>query len=366
VLAHALAGKDARAPGNAVIERGGMTQIPETMRALELRSYDGGADSLVLAEKPVPRPGAGQVLVRVAASPVNPSDLMFLRGMYGLRKRLPVVPGFECSGEVVASGGGFWARYLVGHRVACAAPPDDDGTWAEFMLARADHCIPLRRETDIEQASTLIVNPFTAWALLETAEELRAGAVVQTAAAGALGRMIVRLAVVRGIHVISVVRRRGQAEMLEREGAGHVLDSSEEEFDERLVELCTRLRATVAFDAVAGELTGRVLRAMPAGSTAVVYGALSLEGCVVDPRSLIFERKRVRGFWLSEWLSTQGALRKFRVARKIQGLLGDELRTEIRARLPLEKAAEGLRQYAREMTGGKIILVPGLTAGQET
>jgi NADPH:quinone reductase-like Zn-dependent oxidoreductase len=336
------------------------------MRALELRSYDGGADSLVLAEKPVPRPGAGQVLVRVAAAPVNPSDLSFLRGMYGLKKRLPVVPGFECSGEVVASGGGFRARYLVGRRVACAAPTDDDGTWAEFMLARADQCIPLRKKTDIEHAATMIVNPFTAWALLDIAEELRAGAVVQTAAASALGRMLNRLAVERGIHVVNVVRRAAQVELLEHEGAGHVLDSSVEGFDERLGELCTRLRATVLFDAVAGELTGRVLRSMPRGSTAIVYGALSLEGCTVDPRSLIFERKRVRGFWLSDWLSKQGALKKFRVAGKIQKLLGDELRTEVRARLPLEKAAEGLRQYAHEMTGGKIIFVPGLPAETET
>ena len=73
--------------------------IPTTMRALELRSYEGTDDSLAVVERPVPRPGKGEVLVRVAASPVNPSDLMFLRGMY-VRKKLPVVPGFECSPEI--------------------------------------------------------------------------------------------------------------------------------------------------------------------------------------------------------------------------------------------------------------------------
>jgi NADPH:quinone reductase len=330
------------------------------MRALELRSYEGDADSLVVVERPVPRPTKGQVLVRVAASPVNPSDLSFLRGMYGVRKRLPVVPGFEGSGEVVASGGGLWPRLLVGRRVACAAPTDGDGTWAEFMLADASHCIPLRRATDTEQASMLIVNPFTAWALMGIAESLRARAFVQTAAAGALGRMIVRLAIARGVHAINIVRRREQVELLTREGAGHVLNSTDEDFDERLREQCTRLSATVLFDAVAGETTGRVLRAMPAGSTAIVYGGLSLEGCVIDPRSLIFERKRLRGFWLSDWLRTQGALKTFRAAGKIQKHLGDELKSEIRARLPLEKAVEGITQYAHEMTGGKIIIVPGL------
>jgi NADPH:quinone reductase-like Zn-dependent oxidoreductase len=335
-------------------------QIPETMRAVELRDYEGGADALAVVERPMPRPGAGQVLVRIAASPINPSDLSFLRGAYGIRKRLPVVPGFEASGEVVASGGGVWANHIVGRRVACAAPASGDGTWAEYMLADATHCIPLMKSTDTEHAATMIVNPFTAWALLRIAEESGARAVVQTAAASALGRMVIRLAASRGVEVVNVVRRREQVELLKAAGAREVFDSSEEGFDERLAEACKRVRATVAFDAVAGKLTGRVLGAMPSGSECVVYGGLSMEGCLLDPRSLIFERKRVRGFWLSDWMRTTGALKKFSASRSVQKLLKDECKTEIRARLPLEQAAEGVRLYEREMTGGKILFVPGM------
>jgi NADPH2:quinone reductase len=300
------------------------------------------------------------VLVRISASPINPSDLSFLRGAYGIRKKLPVVPGFEASGEVVASGGGVWANHIVGRRVACAAPANGDGTWAEFMLAEAAFCIPLARGTDIEQAATMIVNPFTAWALLGIAKEAGGRAVVQTAAASALGRMIQRLAAARGVEVVNIVRRREQVELLKSEGAREVLDSSEEGFDERLKEVCKRLGATVAFDAVAGKLTGRVLQAMPADSECVVYGGLSMEGCLLDPRSLIFERKRVRGFWLSDWMRRTSALKKFSASRSVQKHLKDELRTEIRARLPLEQAAEGVRLYERDMTGGKILFVPGM------
>ena len=339
-----------------------MKTTPETMRALELRSYEGGEGSLALVERPVPRPGRGEVLVRVAASPVNPSDLMFLRGMY-VRKRLPVVPGFEGSGEVVASGGGFLASYLKGRRVACAAPLDGDGTWAEFMVAPASQCIPLRKETDTEQAAAMIVNPFTAWALMGIAQRRQARAVVQTAAAGALGRMIVRLAASRGVGLINVVRRREQVELLRGEGALHVLDSSEENFDERLRELCASLRATVLFDAVAGEMTGRVLRAMPRKSKAVVYGALSQEAAAVDPRSLIFEGKSVEGFWLSDWLRSQSIFAKLAASGRVQKLLAGELKTEVRARLPLERAAEGLGQYVHDMTGGKVLFVPGMREG---
>lgn len=333
-------------------------QIPETMRAVELRDYEGGADALAVVDKPVPKPGEGQVLVRIHASPVNPSDLSFLRGTYGVKKKLPVVPGFEASGEVVASGGGVWANHIVGRRVACAAPTNGDGTWAEYMVAEAALCIPLLRSTDIEQASMMIVNPFTAWALLGLAQKARARAVVQTAAASALGRMIIRLARSRGVEVVNVVRRREQVELLRSEGAREVFDSSEEDFDSLLKESCRRVGATVAFDAVAGTLTGRVLRAMPAGSECVVYGALSMEGCVLDPRSLIFERKSVRAFWLSDWMRRSGMMQKYSASRSVQKLLKDELRTEIRARLSLDEAPEGVRLYEREMTGGKVLFKP--------
>jgi NADPH:quinone reductase len=332
--------------------------LPATMRALELRSYEAGEHSLAVVERPVPAPGAGQVLVEVAAAPVNPSDLMFLRGLYGQRKRLPVVAGFEGAGRVVAAGGGAWARYLAGKPVACAAPFDGDGTWAEYMLAPAAQVIPLSRGTDLDQAASMIVNPFSAWALMGRAAELKAKALVQTAAASALGRMIVRLAAARGIETINIVRRAGQVEALRRAGATHVLDSTGENFDRDLRELCARHGATVAFEAVAGEMTGRVLNAMPRGARAILYGALSHGACSVDPRALIFEGKGVEGFWLADWLRRQNVLKKFLVARKVEQMLGGELKTEVRARVPLEEAIEGIRRYAADMTAGKILLVP--------
>ncbi|HEV2762094.1 MAG TPA: zinc-binding dehydrogenase, partial [Pyrinomonadaceae bacterium] len=335
--------------------------IPAKMRALELRDYEGQPESVAVVEKEVPQPRAGEVLVRVAASPVNPSDLAFLKGVYGLKKRLPVVPGFEGAGEVVASGGGLLARFLNGRRVACAAAADADGTWAEYMRTDAKLCIPLRKEVETEQAAAMIVNPFTAWALLEKAEGR--GGVVQSAAASALGRMINKLALSRGVELVNVVRRDEQAELLRSEGARHVLNSNAEDFDERLRDLCKRLDVGLALDAVAGELTGKLLGALRKGGKAVVYGALSFEACHADPRALIFEGKTVEGFWLTEWLREQGTLQLLRTASRVQKMLGGELKTEVRARLPLEEAARGIAEYAENMTGGKILLVPSLRAG---
>lgn len=332
--------------------------IPATMKALELRSSDGGPDSLALIEKPVPQPNQGEVLVRVAASPVNPSDLMFLRGLYGQKKNLPVVPGFEGSGEVVAVGGGLSARLLRGRRVACAAPPGGDGMWAEYVRTPAALCIPLRKQTSLEQAATMIVNPLTAWALMSIARRGRHPAVVQTAAASALGQMIVRLAARRKLPLINIVRRREQVEILERLGASYVLDSSAPDFTKRLRDACRELRATVAFDAVAGEMTMQLMSGMPKNSHVVVYGALSEQPCLVHPGALIFEAKRLEGFWLSEWLPARNLLSKFVISSKVQKLLATDLHTDIRARLPLEKGVEGIAQYKSQMTGGKILFIP--------
>lgn len=334
--------------------------LPPTMRALQLRAYDKRAESLSLIEKPVPQPRRNEVLVKISASPVNPSDLMFLRGLYGQRKPLPVVPGFEGAGEVVASGGGVLARWLAGRRVACAAPPDGDGTWAEYMAAPASLCMPLRKEVSVEQGAAMIVNPFTAWALIEMARRGSHRAILQTAAASALGRMIDKLARRYDLPLVQIVRRREQVALLQSAGARYVLDSSEPDFEERLKTWCGELKVSIAFDAVAGALTGQLLRSMSAGGRVMVYGALSMDACQADPRSLIFEGKRVEGFWLPQWLRSQNAIRKLITSRRVQNLLMSDLQTEIRARLPLEEAARGLAMYAQQMTGGKILFVPAL------
>jgi NADPH:quinone reductase len=337
-----------------------MSGIPSTMRAVQLTAYDGRPESIHVACVPVPRPGAGEVLVRVHASPVNPSDLMFVRGMYGFRKPLPATPGFEGSGTVVDAGPGFMARMLKGKRVACAAADAKiaGGTWAEYLVTSAKMCIPLRKGVDLEQAAMMLVNPMTAWALIAMARNNRHRAVVQTAAASALGRMIVRLGRRFSLPVVSIVRRREQVELLNSMGAEYVLNSSDPSFDVQLQEMCRNLGATIGFDAVSGEMTARVLRAQPRGSRLLMYGALSLEGAQVDPGSLIYEEKHLEGFWLSAWLRSKHLLAQMRIAGQVQKLLSSDLKSDVHARLPLEQAAKAITEYAANMTAGKVLIVP--------
>lgn len=205
----------------------------------------------------------------------------------------------------------------------------------------------------------MVVNPWTAWALVETARRAGHRAAVHTAAASALGRMMLRLGRRLGFPIIHVVRRAAQVDLLRGLGAAEVLDSSEADFDSRLKDACERLRATVAFDPVAGDMTGRVLAAMPQGSRAIVYGSLSGAPCSVPAAQLVYERKAVEGFWLSDWVAKRGLLGLAKMALATQRLLAADFATTVRARVPLEQAAEAIEVYKRDMTGGKVLIIPG-------
>ena len=338
--------------------------IPSEMRVLELENYHEdlatAIQSLRVTRKPTPRPGPGQVLVRMEAAPCNPSDLVFLQGLYGVKKSLPVVPGWEGAGTVVASGGGMLANWLKGKRVACGGQSDSDGTWAEYYVAETRQCVPLRKSISFEQGASLIINPLTAWAMIETAKTGGHRGIVQTAAASQLGRMLLRLALDAQIPLINIVRRKEQEDILRSLGAESVLNSESENFEAQLRAECQRLHATIAFEAVSGEMTGQIFNAMPERSTIMVYGVLSYAPCSgIDGGELIFGRKQIQGLWLTDWARKAGFFKIFQASGQIQKRIADgSFATEVRQRLTLEDAPNGLLEYQKQMTAGKILILP--------
>ncbi len=338
--------------------------IPDRMHALVLHEYcediAEAIDSLKVEQRSVPALKRGQVLVRIEAAPCNPSDLLLLQGKYGSLKTLPTVPGWEGAGTVVASGGGPLAWWLMGKRVACGQQEDRDGTWAQYVVANAAECIPLKRQLCMEQAASLIINPLTAMGLLETARRGGHRAAVQTAGASQLGRMLVAMASELNFPVINVVRREAQVELLKSMGAAHVLNSSDDDFVERLGAIAAELQATAAFEAIGGEMTGTLFNVLPEGSTVFVYGALSEAACDnVDPIELIFHGKTVTGFYLGVWLRERGSLDVLRAASRAQKMLIDgRIETKVQRTVSLEEAVVGLRQYVDHMTDGKLLIMP--------
>ena len=332
--------------------------IPDTYRALQLAEYTEDLPRFQVVEKQRPKLEKGEVLIKVAASPINPSDLSFLKGQYGIKKKLPCIPGFEGSGTVVASGGGFYANYLKGKNVACTSSPTGDGTWAQYMKIPAQLCLPLKKSISLEQGSMTIVNPLTAWSLVEIAKDLGAKAIIQNAAAGALGQMIHRLAAKEGLQVIDLVRREDQKQTLENQGFENVIISENAKFERELRVRAGKINATVALDAVGGEITGTMAACMPNGSHVIVYGGLAGAACSVHPGSLIFQGQTVHGYWLSSYLAKKGALSLIRLSGKIQKLMHSELKSEVRQRYSLEQGEHAIKDYTQTMSGGKILITP--------
>ncbi|MEZ5070418.1 MAG: zinc-binding dehydrogenase [Bacteroidales bacterium] len=329
--------------------------IPERMMA---PVQHGPGEPLIMEEVPVPRPGPGEVLVEMAAAPINPSDLATLKGGY-VDWPYPLIPGLEGSGRVVATGGGFVASLRAGKQVACSPGKKGGGTWAPYLCTSAMQCVPLPPSVTPIQGSTMLVNPMTALAFLHLATTGRHRAVINTAAASNLGKMLLRLGQDRNLPMIHIVRREEQRQTLKDLGASHVLMSTAEGFAGQLKELSHSLGASLILDAVGGELGGTLLAQAPAGSTLVAYARLSGENLQIRPSDLIQENKTIRGFQLAQWLSTQSLPFKLRLSGQVRKLLPTLLTTDIHREFPPDQANEAMELYRASMSSGKIILVHG-------
>lgn len=325
------------------------------MHAVQLDEPNG---TLTLREIPVPRPQAGQVLIRMAAAPINPSDVGALSGLsYSGERKYPFTPGIEGSGTVVEAGGGLMPHLLNGRRVACSALMPGNGTWAEYMVTSAQLCVPLNQHVSLEQGAMLLVNPLSALAILEIAQRGKHRAMVSTAAASALGGMILHLGKRHNIPIIHIVRRPAQVDWVHGLGGEYVLNSSDADFAEQLRTMAHKLHATLLLDAIGGDMTQQLAEAAPFGSTILLYSRLSDRNSAIDPRNALIKNLHFDGWFLANWLRGKNLLQALQLSQQAQSLLATDLQSPIHKRFPLALAQTGLETYVNHMSAGKILLV---------
>jgi NADPH:quinone reductase len=268
--------------------------------ALELRSLvtSQGTLELSLHDVEVPTPAANEVLVRVEASPINPSDLGLLipgadmaaatvagtperpvvtaplgaGALAGLSARLdqPLPVGNEGAGTVVAAGSSPAAQALLGKTVGIAG----GGMYTQYRAIDASACLVLPAGATAKDGASSFVNPLTALGMLETMRREGHSGLVHTAAASNLGQMLVKLCAADGVPLVNIVRKPDQEELLRSLGAVHVLNSASPSFKADLVEALKETSATLAFDATGGgTLVSQILNGMEeaASSTAAQY-----------------------------------------------------------------------------------------------
>ena len=333
--------------------------IPEKMQSVQIENPGG---RFVVRTVRIPHPKQGEVLVKMAAAPINPSDLQRIKSISDEQDLISFIPGIEGSGTVVEAGKGLLPKLWLGKRVACSAIYPTSGTWAEYMVTSAFYCFPIPKTISDEQGSMLLVNPMTAVAFFDTIIHERHKAIVNSAAAGALGGMIRFLGDKYNISVINVVRNDQQAQMLHEEGAKYVLKNTDTDFTEKLGSLSHELNATLALDPISGSFTQQLLEALPYGGIVIVYGNLSGSDQGTILRPLVLENKKIHGFYLGNWMKDNTLFKTIRNLNKVRQLLKNEFRITIQNRFPLDKTQIAIDTYLNNMTAGKVLLIPDFNA----
>jgi len=340
-------------------------RVPHKMKTLKLTNHielgDDNKECFNVEEVETPVPGYNRVLIRVERSPINPSDLAYMQGSYGVRQNLPYGVGNEGSGVVVQRGAGLMSWLVEGKRVAFTT--EKPGAWSQYVDVPANRVLPLPDQVSFEHGCSAFVNPLTALAMIDIAKRRCIKTILHTAAASALGKMLVRLCDRHRLKLIAVVRKaeqRDQLLALQTDSSKlRVLLSTSDDFESVLQSACAEDDCRLAFDAVGGALTGTLFRAMPPGSEVQVYGGLDHDNCSgLSPLDLIFKNKSVSGLYLPNFLQTRGIIWVLRAQRAVKRHLLSDLRTEVRTTFPLEQASDAIAEYITNMTAGKVCIDP--------
>jgi NADPH:quinone reductase-like Zn-dependent oxidoreductase len=368
---------------------------------LQLRSLikKSGELELSLANVPVPEPAADEVVVRVEATPINPSDLGLLIGPADMStakvsgtKESPIVTakvpdaamgamaarldesmpvGNEGAGVVIKTGSSDAAKALMGKTVAMIG----GAMYAQYRCLKVSECLPLPDGTTPAEGASCFVNPLTALGMTETMRREGHKALVHTAAASNLGQMLNKICLKDGIPLVNIVRSKEQADILHKIGAKHVVNSTAPTFMDHLTNALVETGATIAFDAIGGgRLAGQILTCMEAainktaksysryGSSVhkqvYIYGSL-------DPRPVELNRAFGMAWGVGGWLlfpflmkvgQAEGAKLRQRVVAELKTTFASHYTRVVSLQEALQ--LDNIAVYGKRATGEKFLIDP--------
>ena len=375
-----------------------MSDLPTTSRQLLSCVTSSGKLQLTIGETAVAVPADAEVVVRVEASPINPSDLGLLLGMadianaqtmgeYHVEAEVPakILPalkarfdeampvGNEGAGVVVAAGSSAEAQELLGKTVGVLG----GAMYCEYRTLHTSQCLVMNEGVTPRESASCFVNPLTALGMVETMRGEGFSALIHTAAASNLGQMLQKICIADGVDLVNIVRKPEQAQLLQDIGAKHVCDSSQPSFAEDLKNAIVATGAYLAFDATGGgELANQILVAMEAAANETAteysrYGSTQQKQVYIygglERRPTTLTRSYGMQWGVGGWLLTPflqkigreraGELRQ-RVADEIRTTFASSYAQEISLNQALE--LDVLKTYALQATGQKYLINPSL------
>ncbi|XP_029928500.1 enoyl-[acyl-carrier-protein] reductase, mitochondrial isoform X1 [Myripristis murdjan] len=275
----------------------------KTCSALLYRNHGEPSQVVQFEDVDLPSVGAKDVLVKMLAAPINPSDINMIQGTYAILPDLPAVGGNEGVAQVVEVG-----SHVQSLKAGDWVIPRDAGlgTWRTAAVLPEVDVISLPSDIPLLSAATLGVNPCTAFRMLSDFEDLKAGdSVIQNAANSGVGQAVIQIAAAKGINTINVIRDRPEfkqlSDRLKAIGASHVIKEEALRRPEMRELFKTCPRPKLALNGVGGKSATELLRHLQVGGTMVTYGGMAKQPVTVPVSSLIFKDVKLRGFWVTQW-----------------------------------------------------------------
>ena len=323
------------------------------MKAIQIEVFGNPAEVIKVVDIPdVGAPAAGEVVIAVEASPINPSDLMMIAGGYGHRPRLPAVMGTEGAGRVVAVGAGV-KHLKEGDRTLV---PFSHPAWAERIKTDAPWLRPLP-PGDIHQLAMMGVNPPTAYLLLTDIVKLPRGSwVIQNGANSGVGRATIAIAKSLGLRTVNVVRRAEVVAEMKALGGDVVLVDGPD-LAKRVAAETGNAPITLALDGVSDTSPMNLMNCLSESGVLASYGAMSRKPMVVQPGSFIFKKQTIRGFWLLHWYQSAKPDEITAMFDRLAPLIAaGTISAPVAATYGFDQVREAITKAAQ--SGGKVLFTP--------
>ena len=324
------------------------------MKALQLKSHGPPAEALQLVNLPDPQAGRADVVCSVLASPINPTDLLTVRGFYPILPTLPNIGGMEGVGRVETVGSAITALSPGQHVLL----PVRGHPWAEKTVVKAVDCIPLPDSVDPSQACMIRINALTARVLLSEFRLLNRGDwIIQNPGSSSVGQYVIQIAEMMGLKTVNIVRRPERAEYLKSLGAHAVLLDGPD-LPKRVKEATAGAEIALALDGIGGAATDRMAGCLMRGGLVVCYGAVSRSPAELSVLQSIFRGIRLRGFWLYPWKRKDMERTRIWLKELVDDFEASRLITEIAAEFPLERWEDAFELAASPNRNGRVVLCP--------
>ena len=321
------------------------------MIALQYAQFGEPADVVTAADVPTPQPGPGEVRLKIVRSPIHNHDLATIRGTYGHKPSLPAIAGSEVLGRVDALGEG-----VTGIALGTRASAIVQGGWAEYACAKAASLVPMPDAIDDNTACQLMAMPLSAVTLFDELHVNAGDWIVQNAANGAVGTILMRIAQANGVNIVNLVRRESAAGELRSLGAKHVVVTSGERWSEEVRAITAGAPIVRAIDSIADSQSLDMQRLLGRFGELIVFGGLAGAAMKLDPSLMISNELVVRGFWMTAW--TQRATPEARAAgarRVFELAFKGELPLPVAGVYPLGDCAVALKAAETPGRSGKIL-----------